>query len=206
MLFINRNKRPFSLKLSFIHLILSDAALRLRPLHIQTEEEAALGRGKHQRKAVSYGEAYAPQLGETLNKIGHVALTVICYVCHAFKPSVKLDWETYEMLNSVSREHYLPPEKLDRLFALSLKLLTEKWEVHKGISITLQAQQMRALPLINGLPYIKAIPNNEIAGVSLIVFLVEKAKMRLEKWDDIVTQPLLKDSIDAGEAGNGASH
>ncbi|KAI8567388.1 hypothetical protein RHMOL_Rhmol02G0118300 [Rhododendron molle] len=35
---------------------------------------------------------------------------------------------------------------------------------------------------------------------------VEKAKMRLDKWDDIVTQPLLKDSIDAGEAGNGASH
>ncbi|KAG5553447.1 hypothetical protein RHGRI_011362 [Rhododendron griersonianum] len=28
-------------------------------------------------------------------------------------------------------EHYLPPEKLDRLFALSLKLLTEKWEVNK---------------------------------------------------------------------------
>ncbi|KAE9452721.1 hypothetical protein C3L33_15387, partial [Rhododendron williamsianum] len=36
---------------------------------------------------------------------------------------------------------------------------------------------------------------------------VEKAKMRLDKWDDIVTQPLLKDSIDAREAGiNGASH
>ncbi|KAG5555579.1 hypothetical protein RHGRI_006280 [Rhododendron griersonianum] len=28
----------------------------------QTEEEAALGRGKRQRKAVSYREAYAPQL------------------------------------------------------------------------------------------------------------------------------------------------
>ncbi|KAF7150903.1 hypothetical protein RHSIM_Rhsim02G0107200 [Rhododendron simsii] len=35
---------------------------------------------------------------------------------------------------------------------------------------------------------------------------VEKAKMRLDKWDDIVTQPLLTDSIDAGEDGNGASH
>ncbi|KAI8567397.1 hypothetical protein RHMOL_Rhmol02G0118700 [Rhododendron molle] len=32
---------------------------------------------------------------------------------------------------------------------------------------------------------------------------VEKAKIRLDKWNDIVTQQLLKDSIDAGEAGNG---
>ncbi|KAG5548314.1 hypothetical protein RHGRI_013874 [Rhododendron griersonianum] len=31
-------------------------------------KKAALGRGKHQRKAVSYREAYAPQLGETLNE------------------------------------------------------------------------------------------------------------------------------------------
>ncbi|KAI8543374.1 hypothetical protein RHMOL_Rhmol08G0212300 [Rhododendron molle] len=35
----------------------------------QTEEEAALGRRKCQRKAVSYREAYAPQLGETLNEL-----------------------------------------------------------------------------------------------------------------------------------------
>ncbi|KAG5542252.1 hypothetical protein RHGRI_021949 [Rhododendron griersonianum] len=32
-------------------------------------EKAALGRGKYQRKAVSYREAYAPQLGETLNEV-----------------------------------------------------------------------------------------------------------------------------------------
>lgn len=35
----------------------------------QNEEEAALGRGKRQRKAVSYREAYAPQLGETFNEV-----------------------------------------------------------------------------------------------------------------------------------------
>ncbi|THG15342.1 NADH dehydrogenase [ubiquinone] iron-sulfur protein 6, mitochondrial-like [Camellia sinensis] len=34
----------------------------------QNEEEAALGRGKRQRKAVSYREAYAPHHGETLNE------------------------------------------------------------------------------------------------------------------------------------------
>ncbi|KAF7151836.1 hypothetical protein RHSIM_Rhsim02G0107600 [Rhododendron simsii] len=33
-----------------------------------------------------------------------------------------------------------------------------------------------------------------------------RLKMRLDKWDDIVTQPLLKDSIDAREDRNGASH
>ncbi|CAL5346565.1 unnamed protein product [Camellia sinensis] len=36
----------------------------------QNEEEAALGRGKRQRKAVSYREAYAPHHGETLNESG----------------------------------------------------------------------------------------------------------------------------------------
>ncbi|KAF7113265.1 hypothetical protein RHSIM_RhsimUnG0143700 [Rhododendron simsii] len=35
----------------------------------QTEEEAAPGRGKRERKAVSYREAYASQLGETLNEV-----------------------------------------------------------------------------------------------------------------------------------------
>lgn len=35
----------------------------------QTEEEAALGRGKRQRKAVSYREAYAVLPSETLNEV-----------------------------------------------------------------------------------------------------------------------------------------
>lgn len=35
----------------------------------QVEEEAALGRGKRQRKAVSYREAYAPHPSETLSEV-----------------------------------------------------------------------------------------------------------------------------------------
>lgn len=35
----------------------------------QSEEEAALGRGKRQRKAVSYREAYAPHPSETLSEV-----------------------------------------------------------------------------------------------------------------------------------------
>jgi len=35
----------------------------------QSEEEAALGRGKRQRKAVSYREVYAPHPSETMNEV-----------------------------------------------------------------------------------------------------------------------------------------
>ena len=35
----------------------------------QSEEEAVLGRGKRQRKAVSYREAYAPHPSETLSEV-----------------------------------------------------------------------------------------------------------------------------------------
>lgn len=35
----------------------------------QSEEEAALGRGKRVRKAVTYGEAFAPQPADTLNQV-----------------------------------------------------------------------------------------------------------------------------------------
>lgn len=35
----------------------------------QNEEEAALGRGKRLRKAVSYREAYAPHPSETLSEV-----------------------------------------------------------------------------------------------------------------------------------------
>jgi hypothetical protein len=35
----------------------------------QMEEEAALGRGKRLRKAVSYREAYAPHPSETLSEV-----------------------------------------------------------------------------------------------------------------------------------------
>ncbi|XP_028055461.1 protein CHROMATIN REMODELING 4 isoform X1 [Camellia sinensis] len=45
-----------------------DKLLRVRWEKYQNEEEAALGRGKRQRKAVSYREAYAPHHGETLNE------------------------------------------------------------------------------------------------------------------------------------------
>ena len=40
----------------------------------QSEEEAALGRGKRQRKAVSYREAYAPHPSETLSEVNLVLL------------------------------------------------------------------------------------------------------------------------------------
>ncbi|KAI8568577.1 hypothetical protein RHMOL_Rhmol02G0212100 [Rhododendron molle] len=55
-----------------------DRLLRVRWEKHQTEEEAALGRGKRQRKAVSYREAYAPQLGETLNEPEIVELMMSC--------------------------------------------------------------------------------------------------------------------------------
>ncbi|XP_023892143.2 protein CHROMATIN REMODELING 4 isoform X2 [Quercus suber] len=45
-----------------------DRLLRLRWEKYQMEEEAALGRGKRQRKAVSYREAYAPHPSETLSE------------------------------------------------------------------------------------------------------------------------------------------
>lgn len=35
----------------------------------QSEEEAALGRGKRQRKAVSYREVYAPHPSETMSEV-----------------------------------------------------------------------------------------------------------------------------------------
>ncbi|KAL6992157.1 DNA helicase [Sarracenia purpurea var. burkii] len=47
-----------------------DRLLRVRWEKYQNEEEAALGRGKRQRKAVSYREAYAPHLSERLSESG----------------------------------------------------------------------------------------------------------------------------------------
>ncbi|KAK9074947.1 hypothetical protein SSX86_003266 [Deinandra increscens subsp. villosa] len=47
-----------------------DRLLRVRWEKYQSEEEAALGRGKRVRKAVSYREAYAPQPTETLHQNG----------------------------------------------------------------------------------------------------------------------------------------
>jgi chromodomain-helicase-DNA-binding protein 4 len=47
-----------------------DKLLRVRWEKYQTEEEAALGRGKRLRKAVSYREAYAVVPNETLNESG----------------------------------------------------------------------------------------------------------------------------------------
>ncbi|XVE94276.1 hypothetical protein REPUB_Repub01dG0267500 [Reevesia pubescens] len=47
-----------------------DRLLRLRWEKYQNEEEAVLGRGKRQRKAVSYREAYAPHPNETMNGSG----------------------------------------------------------------------------------------------------------------------------------------
>ncbi|XP_065852202.1 protein CHROMATIN REMODELING 4 isoform X2 [Euphorbia lathyris] len=46
--------------------------LRSRWEKYQSEEEAALGRGKRQRKAVSYREAYAPHPSETLTEFRNV--------------------------------------------------------------------------------------------------------------------------------------
>ncbi|KAG5029239.1 protein CHROMATIN REMODELING 4-like isoform X1 [Glycine soja] len=47
-----------------------DKLLRARWEKYQSEEEAALGRGKRQRKAVSYREVYAPHPSETMNESG----------------------------------------------------------------------------------------------------------------------------------------
>ncbi|XP_022762611.1 protein CHROMATIN REMODELING 4-like isoform X2 [Durio zibethinus] len=47
-----------------------DRLLRVRWEKHQSEEEAALGRGKRQRKAVSYREAYAPHPNETISENG----------------------------------------------------------------------------------------------------------------------------------------
>lgn len=47
-----------------------DRLLRVRWEKYQSEEEASLGRGKRQRKAVSYREAYAPHPSETLSESG----------------------------------------------------------------------------------------------------------------------------------------
>uniref|UniRef100_A0A6P4A959 protein CHROMATIN REMODELING 4 isoform X1 n=1 Tax=Ziziphus jujuba TaxID=326968 RepID=A0A6P4A959_ZIZJJ len=47
-----------------------DRLLRVRWEKYQSEEEAALGRGKRLRKAVSYREAYAPHPSETLSESG----------------------------------------------------------------------------------------------------------------------------------------
>lgn len=52
------------LNLSFLHVLLG-----FRWEKYQTEEEAALGRGKRLRKAVSYREAYAPHPNETLSEV-----------------------------------------------------------------------------------------------------------------------------------------
>lgn len=48
-----------------------DRLLRLRWEKYQTEEEAALGRGKRQRKAVSYKETFAPIPNEVLSESGN---------------------------------------------------------------------------------------------------------------------------------------
>ncbi|XWS67399.1 hypothetical protein CRYUN_Cryun04dG0003700 [Craigia yunnanensis] len=45
-----------------------DKLLRVRWEKYQSEEEAALGRGKRQRKAVSYREAYAPHPNQTMSE------------------------------------------------------------------------------------------------------------------------------------------
>ncbi|CAL1402457.1 unnamed protein product [Linum trigynum] len=47
-----------------------DRLLRVRWEKYQSEEEAALGRGKRQRKSVSYREAYAPHPSEALSESG----------------------------------------------------------------------------------------------------------------------------------------
>ncbi|KAF5204706.1 Chromatin remodeling [Thalictrum thalictroides] len=47
-----------------------DRLLRMRWEKYQSEEEAALGRGKRLRKAVSYSEAFAPHPSEALNEHG----------------------------------------------------------------------------------------------------------------------------------------
>ncbi|GLT98846.1 hypothetical protein SLE2022_163230 [Rubroshorea leprosula] len=47
-----------------------DRLLRVRWEKFQSEEEAALGRGKRQRKAVSYREAYTTHPNETMNESG----------------------------------------------------------------------------------------------------------------------------------------
>ncbi|KAL2343627.1 hypothetical protein Fmac_004912 [Flemingia macrophylla] len=47
-----------------------DRLLRVRWEKYQSEEEAALGRGKRQRKAVSYREVYAPHPSETMSESG----------------------------------------------------------------------------------------------------------------------------------------
>ncbi|KAL9329027.1 hypothetical protein ACSQ67_004030 [Phaseolus vulgaris] len=47
-----------------------DKLLRVRWEKYQNEEEAALGRGKRQRKAVSYREVYAPHPSETMSESG----------------------------------------------------------------------------------------------------------------------------------------
>ncbi|OMO92368.1 SNF2-related protein [Corchorus olitorius] len=47
-----------------------DKLLRVRWEKYQSEEEAVLGRGKRQRKAVSYREAYAPHPNETMSESG----------------------------------------------------------------------------------------------------------------------------------------
>lgn len=49
--------------------MLKIAPLGYRWEKYQSEEEAALGRGKRLRKAVSYREAYAPHPSETLSEV-----------------------------------------------------------------------------------------------------------------------------------------
>ncbi|GKV17995.1 hypothetical protein SLEP1_g28434 [Rubroshorea leprosula] len=51
-----------------------DRLLRVRWEKFQSEEEAALGRGKRQRKAVSYREAYATHLNETMSELVHLSV------------------------------------------------------------------------------------------------------------------------------------
>ncbi|OVA03206.1 SNF2-related [Macleaya cordata] len=53
-----------------------DRLLRLRWEKYQNDEEAALGRGKRLRKAVSYNEAFAPHPTETLSESGNEAEVV----------------------------------------------------------------------------------------------------------------------------------
>lgn len=51
------------------YLIYTLYCLNVRWEKYQSEEEAALGRGKRQRKAVSYREAYAPHASDVLSEV-----------------------------------------------------------------------------------------------------------------------------------------
>lgn len=69
--------------IDYVLVALNKFVLRCRWERYQIEEEATLGRGKRQRKAVSYREAYAPHPAETPSEvikkvISRVIKKVIC--------------------------------------------------------------------------------------------------------------------------------